>query len=58
MFEKLDSSNRQIMNSCYFQQVLRQKIDMVFGLAQKSAFSDRFHFNVNRKSTSSSKTWY
>ena len=38
MFEKSASSNRQEMNGCSFQQVLRE-IGLVFVLLQESGFS-------------------
>ena len=53
MFARAVLSNRQKMNRCSFQEVLRE--NLVFVLTQENTFSQRFHFSANRKSIDFSK---
>ena len=39
MFEKGDSSNREKINGCSFQQVLHQKYELIFVLMEENTFS-------------------
>ena len=43
------------MDGCSFQQVYSQNFWLVFVLTLEDSFSERFHFQANRKSTGSSK---
>ena len=49
MSKKFDSSNRQKMSSCSFQQVLRQNFDLVLVLTQENTFSLEVSFSRQQK---------
>ena len=48
-----DLSNRQKVNGCFYQQILRQ----IF-VTQESPYSHRFQFRAKRKDIGSSTKWY
>ena len=59
MFERCHSSIRkkEMVASFSISAMFPAKTELVFVFTQENAFSYRFHFKANRKSTGSSKKW-
>ena len=49
MFKQGDSSNRQKLNGCSFQQIFTAKFVLVFILTKEDVLLQEFYFKVNKR---------